>query len=233
MPDSAMPSPQPAAHHPAAAPPLPRLLRLVRWPLILTVILLTVRLVGEHLNWDPRFFPREGGPSLSPVGVWVLIPIVGFVLGFIITGTGHAPDRPGLALILHLLGATLLVAAVTIGMKTLTWPMLPIAPAIGALIAMAFAWRAWPELIRYTFTYGLLTRLLVVAVTAPAVWFGWGTHLEFVPPEFATDVKLDRFLLLASTQLLIWVPATVTLGGAAASLASLLRGRRADDAQDE
>jgi hypothetical protein len=213
--------------------PLPSRTALVRVPVVLSLAVLALRLVGEQLGWDPRFFPREGGPTLSPIGIWLLIPIVGFVQGFVVAGSGHAPDRPGLALLLHGLGAAFLAAAMVVGTKTLEWPMQPVAAGIGALLAIAFAWRAWPELLRYGFAYGLWTRLGVTAVTVAAVLLDWGTHLEQVAAESGVTTTQDRLLLLASVQLLFWLPATVVIGGAAGSLAAILRGRRSDDAIDE
>lgn len=215
------------------APPLPPLGPWVRWPLVFSLFVLAVRIAGELSDWDPRWFPREGGPTLSPVGIWPLIPIVGFLQGLAVAGRGHAPDRPGLAIVLHLLGAAFLAAAVAIGMQSLRWPMQPLAAAVGALLAFGFAWRAWPELLRYTLAYGFCLRACVVAVTALALALDWGTHLEYLPAESGATAPLERFALLASTQMLVWVPATVALGGAAGSFAALIRGRRADDALDE
>ena len=213
--------------------PLPALGRMIRWPLILTALVLGARLAGELLGWDPRLFAREGWPAFALIGIPWLIPLFGLYHGWVIAGRGRAPDRPGLAIILHAFGALAVIGGVLISVKTLAWPMTPIGAAIGGVIALAFCWRAWPEVLRYSFAYGLGARLMVVAVTIPAVFFEWGTHFDFVPPEIGTVTKLDRLGFLTVAQLVAWVPLTCAAEGVFASFAALARGRRADDAADD
>lgn len=214
-------------------PALPAVSRMIRWPVILSVVVLAVRLAGELEGWDHRFFATAGGPSLAAVGVVWLIPLFGLIWGFVIAGRGHAPDRPGLAMTLSALGALAIIGASMLSIRSLAWPMTPIGLAVGAVVALGFTWRAWPELLRYTFRYALLVRVAVVLITVPAVFFAWNTHFDALPTEITLEAKLDRLAYLASVQLLGWVPATCALCGVSGGFAALLRGRRDDDAIDD
>jgi hypothetical protein len=213
--------------------PLPKVWRTVRWPVLVSIIVVLVRLIGELMAWDPRLFGTAVGGGFSLVGVSWLMPIFGFAFGWILTGKGHAPDRPGLAIILHLLGLALLIAGVIAVQKNVDHPAMLGALAGVAVVSLLFAWRGWSELIRYTFTYGLMVRLAVIAVTAVAFQMQWGTHFESLPEQYADRPSSERFLSLVAPQLFFWIPGTVLVGGVFGSIATFIRGRRPDDAPDD
>lgn len=215
--------------------PLPKVWRTIRWPVLISVVVLVVRLAGELMELDPAWFAREAGGRGSIVGVFWLIPLFGFAFGWYLTGKRHAPDRPGLSIVLHLLGLAALIAGVALvfGMGELEPPIGYAVLAGAALVSLAFAWRGWRELLRYTLGYGLVVRIAVLAITGLAVLFDWDTHFTRVPEEMAAKPRTEQLIGLCVAQLTIWVPGTVLIGGAFGSVASLIRGRHRDDAQDQ
>jgi hypothetical protein len=212
--------------------PLPPAWRTVRWLVLVSILVVLVRLVGELAGWDPQLFGKEPG-GFSLVGASWLIPLVGFVFGWIVTGKGRAPDRPGLALILHLTGLVVLIAGVIAISQNVDYPVVIGALAGLGLVCFLFAWRAWPELIRYTLLYALAVRLAVVAVTLVAFALGWDTHFVKVQAELGAIADSERLVRLVAAQVVFWIPGTVLAAGAVAAVASLIRGRRPDDAVDD
>ncbi|MGE0145164.1 MAG: hypothetical protein AB7I19_18565 [Planctomycetota bacterium] len=208
--------------------PLPKAIALAKIPLILSIAVLSARLIGEALGLDPRFFARDGGPSFAAVGIVWLIPIFGFWFGWRVAGVGGGPDRPGLSFILGLLGVAAVLTAGALSVNSLTWPGTAIGMAVGAVVGLIFAVRAWPKLFRYTFTYALLIRGLVVVLTAIGVATNWHSHLTYLPEELKLTETVDRFGFLASAQALVWLPLTVSGMATAAALAAILRGDRGD-----
>lgn len=217
------------------APPLPPVWKTIRWPVWISLAVLVARLVGELLELDPRFFSREAGGGFAIVGMFWLVPVFGFAFGWILTGRGRAPDRPGLSIILHLLGLGALLSGLFFLVPILEYPLSLAVFAGTAVVSLLFALRAWPQLLRYTVTYGVLVRIAVVAVTAVAFAFDWGTHFEKINPDsdLAELTRTDQAVVLCAAQLLLWMPMTVLVGGVFGSVASMIRGRRADDAPDD
>ena len=179
-----------------------------------------------------EFAPGNEINGVSLVGVGWLMPIFGFVFGWILTGRGYAPDRPGLAIILHLIGLVGLVFGVIAVAQNVDYPIDLAGIAVVGLVVLLIAWRGWRELIRYTLLYGVAVRLAVIAVTAIAFPAEWGTHFEKVQEEFADAPAQERFLRLVAAQVLFWIPGTVLVGGVFGGVAAMVRGRRLDDAPD-
>ncbi len=206
--------------------------RTIRVPVILSLVILAVRLTGELLALDPTWFAREAGGGGALLGISWLIPVFGFLFGWRLTSEGHAPDRPGLAFILNLLGLALLVAGLIGAVQTLEPGML--GPALGALgvVTALFAWRAWPELAKRLLAYGLVVRVVVVAITLIVFPMQLGTHFEAVAPSFADQPRDAQLMALCMAQITFWIPGTALAGGVAGSVASMIRGRRSDDARD-
>lgn len=206
--------------------------RTIRVPVVVSLAILAARLTGEVLEIDHAWFAREAGGGGSPLGMSWLIPVFGFLFGWRLTGEGHAPDRPGLALVLNLLGLALLVGGLIGAVQMLEPAALgPTLAAVGVVSAL-FAWRAWPELAKRLLAYGLAVRVAVVAITLVVFPMELGTHFEAVAPSFADRPRDAQLLGLCMAQIAFWIPGTALAGGLAGSLASMIRGRRRDDAPD-
>jgi hypothetical protein len=206
--------------------------RTIRAPVIVSLVILATRLTGEVLEIDSPWFAREAGGGGSLLGMSWLIPVFGFLFGWKLTTERHAPDRPGLALILNLLGLALLVGGLIGAVQMLDPDVL--GPALGALgvVTALFAWRAWPELAKRLLVYGLIVRAAVIAITLVVFPMQLGTHFELVAPSMA-DLPRDAQLVgLCMAQVAFWIPGTALAGGIAGCIASMIRGRRSDDARD-
>lgn len=206
--------------------------RTIRVPVFLSLAILAARLTGEVLEIDSPWFSREAGGGGSLLGMSWLIPVFGFLFGWKLTAERRAPDRPGLALILNLLGLAFLVGGLIGAVQMLDPGILGPALAAVGLVSAVFAWRAWPELAKRLLAYGLVVRATVVAITLVVFPMELGTHFEAAAPSFADQPRNTQLLALCMAQLAFWIPGTALAGGLAGSVASMIRGRRGDDAPD-
>jgi hypothetical protein len=92
----------------------------------------------------------------------------------------------------------------------------------------AIAYRGWPALSRVLLAYAFAARIPVATIMLFAIWWGWGTHYDAVPPGFPEMAWFPRFLWIGLLpQLLFWVSFTVVTGSAVGSVvAALTRGSR-------
>ncbi len=213
-------TPLPAAgEKPDATPAVPRVGRLVVGPLVWVAGFVAL---GVALGR-----PSDASNLSLFALVWVWTVVHAFLDQY---PSSRAAVRPRAALILHLLGAALVAVGFAVGNATSTLPMLPVAYGVAGVAALALAGRAWPDLMRSTFTYAVFAGVLVVATLA-AVGFGWGRAAQPDPAGLSPDAEGERVLLLVATQFLVWVPATVCLSGVYAAVVVLRRNQTAADLQ--
>jgi hypothetical protein len=203
-------------------------LRLLRWPALLTLAVTLLRLAGELRGWSSYWWSPLPGGGLSPVGIVWLVPLVGLYCGWQLQRRGHRPPTIGVAL-----GVPVLVLALAPALPWLanrvhetSWTLHLVAWAVTSVFATALAATAWPPLGRLLLVYAALARLPVVLVMAVAIWRGWGTHYDAVPPGFPSMTLLGRWLLLGLVpQATIWVALTVAAGAVCGVLGWLLASR--------
>ena len=78
--------------------------RLVLVPALITLAVTGLRLVGELLRWDPRFFSREAGGAGAIVGIVWLVPVFGVYFARKLVSAGEGPSGAGKALGFAFLG---------------------------------------------------------------------------------------------------------------------------------
>ena len=203
------------------------LLRQIKVPALITLAVTAARLIGELLDGSELLFGSSGGGGLSLVGIAWLIPVVGFWFGYRYTEDGHGPDQPGSVLMSAGLSIAVAVVA-TILLNVLIAPVPPMsivytcACAAGASLLML---PAWPRVFFALFLYGLAARIPVIVITFVAVRVWPTTHYARAPAGLEGGPnELAGWLSLA--QLGVWVPATIVLGGLAASLGAMFSSRR-------
>jgi hypothetical protein len=205
-----------------------RIYELVRVPALLTLLVTLLRLTGESLRWSERWFDAEAGGGGALVGITWLAPVFGGYFGWVLARAGRAPSSRGRAIFLSWLGLILAFAGARFQGQVLAKDVhlgLVYIWSVG-LIGAAVAWWAWPALSRILLVYGLTARIPVVAIMFFAIWRGWGTHYDAVPPGFPEMGWFARFLWIGFfPQLLFWVSFTVVTGSAVGSVVGALSGR--------
>jgi hypothetical protein len=210
------PARRPPARPRREEPPVPPLARLLLWPVVLTLAVTLLRLVGELRGWSPTWFGRVAGGGLAIVGIAWLAPIVGAWLGYRLGRAGLRPTSflRGVGLPLLALAVTFLLAAaggrLTAGQTaTGRFAVWGVSSLVGAALAVA----AWPALGRVLLAYALGARLPVVGVMYLAMHGRWKTHYDAAPPGFPPMLPTRRWLWTGVLpQLTIWVAWTVILG---------------------
>jgi len=197
----------------------PTTLRLLFWPLLLTLLLSVGRLVGEVQG---SLGAASGGAG-SPFGITWLLFVFGGWFGFRLRAQGSRPLMHPTWLWWGLLLGVLVGAffwfaqdsdmmgndaAAEAAVKNLVTTMAMIAVPTAAL---CFA--IWPKLAWTLLCYGLGARLIVLAITGLAKQMGWDTHYtKFGPAGFEYDFA-TTMTNAAVAQLGIWVPITMLAGG--------------------
>jgi len=204
---------------------------LIRWPVLITLAVTVLRVVGERQGWSSALFGRTAGGGAALLGISWLVPFFGAWFGLALARAGQRPAHLGRAAGRALLG--LLVAAGAIAaVVTLTSGFRVHFLVINASMLVA-AWIAaggWPALGRTLAAYGVLARVPVIVVTALAVLGDWGTHYDAIPPNapgLAQAGDWERIIWTgALPQLCLWIGYTVVLGLLAGTLAAALDSRR-------
>lgn len=197
----------------------PTTLRLLSWPLLLTLLLSIGRLVGEVQG---SLGAASGGAG-SPFGITWLLFVFGGWFGFRLRAQGSRPMMQpawlwwGLLLAL-LVGAFVWFtrgvdlmgkdAATEAAVKDLVTTM-----AIVAVPTAGLCFAIWPRLAWTLLCYGLGARAMVLGITGLAKHMGWDTHYtKFGPAGFEYDMA-TTMTNAAVAQLGIWVPITMLAGG--------------------
>jgi hypothetical protein len=185
-------------------------------PVLLTLGVTLLRLVGELRGWSPTWFGRVAGGGLAIMGIAWLAPIVGAWLGYRLGRAGLSPTSlvrgaglPVVALLVVFLLAAAggrLEAGQTATGRLAVW-------GVSSLIGAALALAAWPALGRVLLVYALGARLPVIGVMYLAIHGRWKTHYDAPPPSFPALSPTKRWLWTGVLpQLTIWLAWTVALG---------------------
>jgi hypothetical protein len=190
-------------------------LRVLRWPALVTLGVTLLRLVGELRDWSPDWFSRLPGGGLSPIGIAWLVPFVGLYCGWQLQRLGFRTPSPWLALGVPI-GALALSPTLpwlANRMHATSWTLHLGLWAISSLFVAAAAASVWLPLGRLLIVYALLARAPVVLVMGVAMWRRWGTHYDAVPPGFPSMTIVQRWLWIGLLpQATIWIALTIAVG---------------------
>jgi hypothetical protein len=197
-------------------------------PALITLAVTLLRLVGELQHWSPVLFNRAGGVAL--VGIVWLVPIFGIVFAFQLAARGQAPARPlrtaGLALLAFALNSAAVATAFALQL-TIVGALSVL--AVSSWVAVALAYRGWPELARILLAYAFAARVPVVLLMLAAIHGRWGTHYDLPPPD-APQVEamapLSKWFWIGLLpQTTVWIYVTVVGGLLFGSVALALERR--------
>ena len=200
---------------------------LILVPAVITFAITLLRLVGELLEWSPRFFSREPGGAAALVGIVWLVPIFGAYFAAKLIKMGHDPSGAGPVFgwaflgLLAFIGAGFLGRALGLGGRRFILLF-----AVASILAIVLAYRGWPALGRVLIAYGLAARVPVAALMLVAILANWGTHYEKGPPSFPKlGAVMTWFWIGLVPQLTLWIGFTVVVGALCGGVAALVTRR--------
>ena len=207
--------------------------KLILVPAVITLAITLLRLTGELLHWSPMLFNREAGGGGALVGIAWLVPVFGAYFGWVLARAGQRPAGTGAAIGLALAGFA-------ICRPPASWRRArPAADRASrpsrcsssvAIVGAVVAYRAWPDLGRTLFAYGLAARIPVILVMLVAMLGNWGTHYDVAPPGFPAMGTLAKWVAIGVVpQLTIWIWFTIAVGAIAGVIAAAIAGRSAPD----
>jgi hypothetical protein len=201
--------------------------QLILVPALVSLGITLLRLTGELLRWDERFFNRAAGGPGALIGIVWLIPILGVYFAVKLNRAGKGPASKGRAIGAALLGVVVLFGlsqAARLGPTPVT--RIVLFNAASAVAAAVAAW-GWPALGLTELAYGLAARIPVAIVMLLAMAGDWGTHYELGPPGFPEMGLLHKWLAIGLLpQLVFWIGFTVLLGSLCGSLSLLFQRKR-------
>jgi len=190
--------------------------RLILVPAVITLAVTLLRLVGELQQWSSALFNREPGGVGAIVGIVWLVPVFGIYFALKLAREGEGPGKVGRAFGLVLLALVVMpvtgmaAGAAGVDPNSRTMQLVIVAAAIAAAFV---AVRAWPELGRVLFAYGLAARIPVAIVMLIAIFGDWGTHYDVASPEFPQMAPLAKWFWIGLLpQSTFWIAFTVLVG---------------------
>jgi hypothetical protein len=152
----------------------PSRFRLLAVPIVITLGVTMLRLVGELQHWSPALFSRQPGGLGALIGIIWLAPVVGVWLGRRLTKDGHGPANIKRAL-MHALGAVPAFAGWAV-INAFLWPPFQVqvlGAAVASVVVVVLQMRGWPELGRLLLWYAIGARLPVVVIMLMAIFGRW------------------------------------------------------------
>ena len=202
--------------------------RLILVPVLLTLAVTVLRLVGELMSASPTFFSRAVGGGAAVVGIIWLVPVFGIYFARRLARE-RAGAPVGRSAGFAALGLLAFVALAAAGFQR------PVASPSQFLLITAGAWAGiavtrsgWPRLWQALLAYGFAARIPVAIVILLGILNGWNTHYDSPPPGLPDLDPFARWMAIGVIpQFTIWVAVTVILGtlAGAASLALVPRRR--------
>jgi hypothetical protein len=212
----------------------PKVLPLVLWPALITLVVTGLRLVGELRGWSPEYFSRLPGGSLSPLsplGITWLAPLMGIYFGWRLGRAGVPAPHPIVTVGAPVLTACTgtLVAMFAGRFANTGWTTNLALWGVVSILVAAVVFACWPALGKILLAYAYAARIPVAIVMVVAIWRHWGTHYDLPPPGFPAMPRLQRWLwtgLLPQTTIWVaWTLATGMIFGPLGHLAARLRRR--------
>ena len=207
--------------------------RLVRVPAAITCAVSLARLGAERLGW----VNVQSGGAFSPLGITWLVPVFGAWFGWRLACGGEAPQRRfawAWSLVAVLLFVGMVVSRLggldPLDRSEAAYATLRQNVVVIALVALVLAFlqsRVWRRLAIALLLYGLLARLMVVAIALLCKALGWDTHYTKFGPAGIEREFGDTVASVLISQLGVWVAFTVVLGSLAGNVAAAIQRRRA------
>ena len=207
---------------------------LILAPVLISIAVTVVRLLGELVEGPSFLFGRAAGGGFALIGMTWLIPVFGYYFGMQLVRGGNAPKSPGKVLVASLLSG--IVATFIIGIGTQVFGFLSplgfVLSIVGAVAGILLPRMLWPELYRVLLKYAVVVRIAVAWVMLVAVYAAWGTHYDVVPPGFPPGVSpLATWVIIGLVpQLTFWIMFTVTIGCVFGAIAALVSGGKPAEA---
>jgi hypothetical protein len=197
---------------------------LILWPALVTLAVTLLRLVGELLQWSPRFFSREAGGGAALVGIVWLVPVFGAYFALRLCREGEAPPSAGRAAGLAFLALVVNIALAAGAFSVVKSPVGQLAIfTMTSWLTLLIARPAWPALWRVLLAYALCARLPVLVVMAVSIFGGLDTHYAKPRPDFPPMGPMGIFFWTALLpQLSFWIWFTVVFGIIAGAIVARL-----------
>jgi len=209
------------------------IVRLIRYPALITLGVTLLRLIGELNGWSPALFNREAGGGGAVVGIAWLVPIFGIYFALKLAQPGAAPLKAGKTLLYAVSGLAAFLVIAFGGMRALGLdPNVPSFTSFAifvtaSIVAAVIAYVGSPVLGKVMFAYGLAARIPVAIVMLLAIIGNWGTHYDVVPPGFPAMGVFAKWLLIGLLpQLTLWIAYTLVAGCLCGGIALALFRRK-------
>jgi hypothetical protein len=202
------------------------IVRLALGPILLTLGVTLLRLVGELRGWPGPWFDKNSGL----VGItWFLPPIFGFYFAWKLWGKGERIDRVGRAVALGALGVVLnqIVEATVFEYAPISIYSMLVILWIVAIVSAYLQYLAWPALFKTLMVYGMGARIPVVIVMFFALRGHWGTHYDRPAGPYKLSFWPEFLWFGFFEELIYWVSFTVAMGSLAGGVAAIVAKRRA------
>ncbi len=190
-------------------------MQLILWPAVITLAITLLRLTGELQHWSSALFNPAAGGGGAMVGISWLPLVLGPYFAWQLAVSGKGPQNAWKAAGLALLGLALTLGTFAGAQKLGVSAIM--AAFLVSLAAAFIPWKAWPELAKLLFGYGLAARIPVAIVMLLAIYGNWGTHYDVLPPDPPPNLvamgPLGRWFLIGFVpQMTIWIAFTVLVG---------------------
>jgi hypothetical protein len=208
-----------------------RISKIILIPVLITLAITILRLIGELQNWSPLLFSRTAGGGSAIVGITWLPVIFGPYFAVKLAAGGEAPSSRGRAI-----GFAVLSLAVYFAPAC--WEAISLRPGLPAFLVPIFAmWlipaaivhpsyvgllmllsafipsMGWRALGNTLLAYAFAARIPVLVMMFIAMHAGWETHYSRVAPIYASATLAKQYLYGAFLpEMTIWIGWTVAVG---------------------
>jgi hypothetical protein len=213
-----------------------RITRLILVPVVITLAVTLLRLLGELQHWSSMFFNRSAGGGGALVGISWLPIIFGPYFAVKLARSSDAPVRYGKAFGFAVLGVLVFITGMylmSLGFAGGAKPGRMLAGLAVMAVAAALQFIPWGALAKTLTAYAYAARIPVAIVMYYAIRGNWGTHYDALPPEGAipTAFWLKYIYIALIPQLVMWIAYTIILGAlVGTAYAALTRRKQAASA---
>lgn len=188
--------------------------RLVTVPVLISIAVTALRLVGELLRW-PKPLVNSDVCGKAILGVIWLVPIFGTYFAVKLFHAGDAPQRFARPVVFAISALAFKLAG-TLIMEShgMTYAPRLSMNFIVTLIGLVLSAVAWPTLSKALLVYGYLSRIPVAIVQYLAMRGRWGTHYDALDPGFPPIGFWPTFLRVSFVPNIFFMEAYTVIVGA-------------------
>jgi hypothetical protein len=204
---------------------------LIAIPVVLTLAITVLRLMGEMQGWSKVWFNPEAGGLGAIVGIVWLVPIFGIYFAMKLSSVGEGPASVWRPIVYPLIGIVVLLAGGLVGVVVVKDPWKPVsivAACVAGIVATYMQVPAWPALGKTLVAYGFAARVPVTIIMFFAIRENWHTHYDLPPPNLPEMSWLVKFFAIGVLPQLVfvWMPFTLIIGMLFGGIAIALARRR-------